>query len=186
MAERSCTQRRPWKTHTKKILVAASLIVIPMVAFTVAILAIVFSNIVDLYHCPEPELCPYRNVLPTNGSDYYVDFSVGRLAFVSSLSSTISLALVAAVMTTYGYIVADGFLRVSKASDTRDQLPSPFETSTIKRLLNAEVFLLFETLSEGFHWLLQLARIKRRKERARQNDMLCRCRSVFMVGVFIR
>lgn len=186
MSKRGHRLKRLWRIYTRKVLLAASFVVIPMVAFTITIVAIVFSNIVDPKHCPRPELCPYRDVAAVNSSDYYVDFSVGRLAFVSSLSSTISLTLVAAVMTMYGYVVANHFLHASKAPDKREGLPSPYEASTIKRLLNAEVLLLLGTIMQGCRWLWQFTKCSPQRERARQNKVLRSCRIVFVLGLFTR
>ncbi|KAF9701743.1 hypothetical protein EKO04_000960 [Ascochyta lentis] len=119
-----------------------------MIAFTVAILTIVFVNEVNLEYCPHPELCPYLdNSGPSNSSEYYVDVSVGRLAFVSSLSSTISFALVASLMTLYGYVVAKQMLRASIQCNKKATLPSPYYMSTLIRILNAEIVPLWDTLS---------------------------------------
>jgi hypothetical protein len=61
-------------------MLACCLIVIPMVAFTITLFCIVFSNGVSLDHCPYPDLCPANSTGPAY---YYVDFPVGRLAFDS-------------------------------------------------------------------------------------------------------
>jgi hypothetical protein len=91
-----------------------------------------------------------------DNSAYYVDFPAGRLACVSSLSSTISFTLVAALMTTYGFVVAQQILCLSTSSSASGISPTPRETSTVIRILNAEVPLLrdldsFEIVSTSLH-----------------------------------
>jgi hypothetical protein len=135
----------PWKAHIKKIYVACSLVTIPMVAFTIAIVSLVFINRIDIDYCPYPQLCHDVNTPDTvMGSDYYVDFPVGRLAFVSSLSSTISFTLIAAFMVLYSYTAARQLLEASDVSQESKNLPSPHDVAILVRLLNAEAFLLWD------------------------------------------
>jgi hypothetical protein len=134
-------RHKPWQPHIKKIILACGLVVIPMIAFTITLLCIVFSKIVSLDRCPYPDLCPTNS---TDSAYYYVDFPVGRLAFVSSLSSTISFALMAALMTMYGFIAARRLLSASESTEALGYMPSSFEISVLVRLLNAEMFPLLE------------------------------------------
>ncbi|KAJ8108294.1 hypothetical protein OPT61_g8272 [Boeremia exigua] len=169
-----------WSSHTGKIIFTSSLVIVPMVAFTVTILAIVFTHTIDLDECLQQGLCPYDNTSrPGNSSDYYVDFPVGRLAFVSSLSSTISFALVAAIMSMYGYVVASHLLQTSDLNDAHATLPTPREASILIRLLNAEIILLLEMLQSCYR------RILRRKDvgRSKGSPLLRRCRTVFLLGL---
>ncbi|KAF1840313.1 uncharacterized protein K460DRAFT_421289 [Cucurbitaria berberidis CBS 394.84] len=156
--------QNPWKLHTRKIILTCSLVFVPMVAFTVTLLSIVFSRRVDLQHCPFPELCPDLNSLNSlHGSNYYVDFSVGRLAFVSSLSSTISFALVAALMAMYGFIAARQLLDVSASNRAHENLPSPYRTSILVRLINAEMFLLWDVWVRKIHTALGRRQSRKKK-----------------------
>jgi hypothetical protein len=150
--------QNPWKTYTRKIILSGSLVTVPMVAFVGAISWIVFANIIGLRDCPYPELCYEVNTGDTlRGSNYYIDFPVGRIAFVASLSSAISFTLVGACMAMYGFIVARQLLETSRTSVQGKRLPSPYNITTIIRLLNAETTLLWD-LSSRF-----LFRIFRRR-----------------------
>ena len=56
-------------------MLSAGLIFIPMIAFTITILAVVFPNLIDLDHCPLSELCPALDESRLAfSSDYYIDF----------------------------------------------------------------------------------------------------------------
>ncbi|KAF2744677.1 hypothetical protein M011DRAFT_408147 [Sporormia fimetaria CBS 119925] len=133
------------KQHASKIVLSCSLIVLPLVAFTVALLWIVFRNLVDQTPCPFPDLCPGSDLLnATDKQYYYVDFSATRLAFLASLSSSISFSLVGVVMSMYAYIIAKDLLSVSTSPGPSEQLPSPYQTSVLIRLLNAELLMLWE------------------------------------------
>jgi hypothetical protein len=141
---RSPTSARFGNAHNRKILVACGLVVIPMVLFTVAILWIVFKNIVGNADCPFPELCPVGLVNVTTRSHYYVDYPAARLAFISSWSSSVSFALISAIMTLYGYLVAKSFLSVSGSSAGSAKLPSTYQFSILIRVLNADILTLRE------------------------------------------
>jgi hypothetical protein len=181
------TPRRSWNNYTKKILLSSSFVVVPMVAFSIAMFTIVFSNIIDLNHCPQFDLCPYLDVPgPANSSDYYIDFSVGRVAFVSSLSSTISFALVAAMMTMYGYVVASQLLYASETFNKQDILPTPHGTSTLSRLLNAEILLIWDMLCLCYQRLLQYDRRSIKRRKIREPQMLRLCRIAFLLSLSAR
>jgi hypothetical protein len=140
--------RNTWKPHTKKIILTYLLVVVPMVTFTVTVLWIVLSSSINLHNCPYPDLCP--NLGAVDGSAYYIDFPAGRLAFVSSLSSTISFALVAALMTMYGFVAAQQFLSSSQTPGICAGVPTPYETS----------ILMSPQCRDGFamgHWLTKHA-----------------------------
>jgi hypothetical protein len=163
----------------------AFLVVVPIIAFTVTIISIVFVNSIDLNDCPDRDLCPYANSPgPANSSDYYVDFSVGRLAFVSSLSSTISFALVAAMMSLYGYVVAKQIMLASKEPGSQATLPTPYGASTLIRLLNAETFLLGEMFLSGCRQILRRKRVQ--KKPSKQPQMLRMCMSVLLLSLAAR
>jgi hypothetical protein len=138
--------------HKRGILIACSLVGVPMLAFTLALLSIVFSSRVNLRSCPTPDLCYDYNaeLFPNATSNYYVDFAAGRLAFVSSLSSTVSFTLIAVLMTIYGFVVSRQILEASRMEEDLDMLPRPYEFNLLVRLLNAEIFLLWPVVLSYF------------------------------------
>lgn len=170
----------------RKIILACALVCVPMIAFTITIICIVFIHQVDLNYCPSPNLCykPHAGV-KAESSDYYVDFPVGRLAFVSSLSSTISFTLVAALMMIYGYVAAHQLFGKSCSTDEHGTLPSPYEFTVIIRLLNAEVFVLWamrdRLLSNLFGW-----RYTRRQAKSLESPLLRQSLLVFFFALFSR
>jgi ABC-type Fe3+ transport system permease subunit len=185
VSSRQGTRKVAGGAHSKKIIFLAFLVVVPVIAFTITIISIVFVNIVDLNECPDRDLCPYTDSLgPANSSNYYVDFSVGRLAFVSSLSSTISFALVAAMMSLYGYVVAKQIMHVSKEPGSQMSLPTPYGASTLIRLLNAETFLLGDVIVSGCRQILRRKRVQRKP--SKQPQLLRMCMSVLLLSLGAR
>jgi hypothetical protein len=131
--------------HTKHILLASSIVVIPMVAFTTVLLVLVFDNLADYLHCPHEEICPESPAVNhTSSSHYYVDFPATRLVFVSSLSSTISFALVGALLSIYAYCAAARLTKASVSANQNKCLPTSYQTSLLVRLLSADYLSLWE------------------------------------------
>lgn len=94
--------------------------------------------------CPYPELCPGPDILNTSSKTYYhVDYPAARLVFISSWSSTVSLSFVSMQMTLFGYLIASRMLRASSADD-QVKLPSPYQTSILMRVLNADLLVLWD------------------------------------------
>jgi hypothetical protein len=140
--KRTWVLENTWTPHTRKIVLSCLLVVVPMIAFTVSVLWIVLARSVNLADCPYPDLCPDLGTINTiDQSAYYVDFQAGRLVFVSS---TISFTLVAALMTMGGFIAARQLLRLSQSPGLHATIPTPYTTSVLMRLLNAEMFLLWD------------------------------------------
>ncbi|KAL5446676.1 hypothetical protein PMIN07_001393 [Paraphaeosphaeria minitans] len=136
--------RNPWRAHTRKIFLACGIVVIPMIAFTIAIIWVVFANLINENRCPYPELCPGRDILNASSKHYYyVDYPAARLVFISSWSSTVSLSFVGMLMTLFGYLIASQMLRTSSAEQST-RLPSPYQTSILMRVLNADLFALWD------------------------------------------
>ncbi|KAF2744962.1 hypothetical protein M011DRAFT_460452 [Sporormia fimetaria CBS 119925] len=161
-SELSGSMRKP---YSRKIFIACGLVVLPMLAFTVAIVWVVFANRLERADCPYPELCPGSHLLNTTSSSmYYVDYSAGRLAFISSLSATISFALVSILMMIYAYTTASELLQSTEQDSRRDVLPSPYQVSILLRVLNAEILVLMELGWE------RLTRIFWNKERSRDRS----------------
>ncbi|KAH6633296.1 hypothetical protein C7974DRAFT_169050 [Boeremia exigua] len=131
-------------THTHNILVACSLIVLPMIIFTSVALAFVFSNTVSNQGCSFDDLCPTAGLINTTSSNYYyVDFSATSLVFISSWSSTISFALVGVLMSMYAYSIAAEMLHRPDFSPQHGNAMSPYQLSLVIRVLNAEIFSLW-------------------------------------------
>lgn len=142
---------RPWQMHNRKIILACGLALIPMLAFTLTFLGLVFSRSMKLNAECAPgheALCPAS--IPLNitagvsEANYYVDYPAARLVFLGSLSSTISFSLVGVLMAIYSYSIACELLSVSQARDDLGALPDPYQTSMLLRVLNAELLSLWE------------------------------------------
>lgn len=135
------------KTHLGKILWGCALVVIPMIAFTIVILALVFSNIVDDFKCPHVEICPESPLVNTTSrSHYYIDCPAARLVWISSFSSTVSFVLVGIIMTMFAYHSAAQLLHASSQPNAPERLLSPYQTSLLIRVLNADYLSLWDTL----------------------------------------
>jgi hypothetical protein len=75
----------PLHNHTKKIMWLCALVVIPIIAFTIVILVLVFANTVENMACICADVCPPPSLLnTTNKSSYNVDFPATRLVFIAS------------------------------------------------------------------------------------------------------
>ena len=171
-----------WKSHTRKIIVQCLLITTPMVASSLTIAWIVYANLVN-EKCPSEELCPGSDITGATSSNYfYVDFPAARLALISSASSTLSFTLIGYLMTITAYNTAASLLRASK-SGFHEELPSPYQLSTLLRVLNAELMVL---------WTLAISKIKRvfwHRERAgdsRPPRVLRTGVLVFIAGIIAR
>lgn len=178
--------RAPWTLHVRKVLYACSLVTVPMFAFTIALSWLVFANRVDLNHCPYPNLCRNFNSQATlEGRNYFVDFPVGRLAFVSSLSATLSFTLIAAFMAMYGHTVARQLMETTR-NEHRDNLPSPHNLAVIVRLLNAEVFLLGDLFLEYVSQRFRRSPATKRERRSERSDLTRACLVVLSLGILVR
>jgi hypothetical protein len=175
-----------WKVSTRNILSICFLVTIPMVAFTTTILWLIFGNMLNETACPYPELCP--NLSGTNGTDfrnnYYVDFPATRLVFIASWSSSLSLALGAALMSIYSYAIAAQFRQISEFDQPTNRLPTPYQMTLIFHVLNAELMTLLNLVMlklKGVFWDRQ------RNEGAHEQSPLLRASViVFASGVFTR
>lgn len=171
-----------WRTHTQKILLACGLIVAPMFAFTIALVWIVFANLLNQRPCPFPDLCPGPELLNTTGDFYYyVDFPATRLAFLASLSSSISFSLVSIVMSIYAYSIAKELLDSSMGPNQGQSLPSPYQMSVLIRLLNAEILTFWELGCAKF------SEIFWRRERSQDGERVQRSPRMVKasIGIFV-
>jgi hypothetical protein len=90
---------------------------------------------------PRNQGAGFPDSIPVDGTnrslgdhEYYVNYSATRLVFISSLSSTLALALVPVAMSLFGYMAA---FTMQKASNTgkSSNLPSPYQFELAIRLL---------------------------------------------------
>lgn len=102
-------------------------ITIPTVLFAVVLLFLVFHY--QVHQSTDPEA-------------YYINFSSSRLAFVSSMSSTVAAWLATPFMILYSYRIARNILRSSIDEDVT-RLPSPYQTNLIIGLISGGVGPLF-------------------------------------------
>lgn len=131
-------------TYTCNILVACSLVVLPMIICTSVVLAFVFFNTVSNQGCSFDDLCPAAGLInATRSTYYYVDFSATSLVFISSWSSTISFAMVGVLMSMYAYFVAAQMLLNPDSATQLGTGLSPYQLSLMIRVLNAEVLSLW-------------------------------------------
>ena len=84
-----------------------------------------------------------------SNQEYYVNYSATRLVFISSLSSTLALALVPVAMTLFAYMAA---FTLQKASNTGKicNLPSPFQFELTVQLLGGNITALYRYLKYIF------------------------------------
>lgn len=133
-----------WRLEKRKIILLCLLVTLPMTAFTITILWLIFGHLVGAAFCPVPELCP-RDI--SAGVDivdyYYVDYPAAQLAFIASWSSTVSFSLVATLMGIYSHVAARRFLQLPQDGDLATHHPTPYQTSTLLRVLNAELIVLY-------------------------------------------
>lgn len=181
-------QRRQtlWKIENLRVLILCSLVGLPMIAFTVITISLVFGYKVSATACPNPGLCPNDETI--NGTDaenyYYVDFPAAGLAFIASWSSTVSFTLVGALMAIYSYAAAHQFLRLSCCNRPDISYPTPYQMSMLIRVLNAEILALYDIiwthLKEAF-WDRKHHRTARKTPRLLQGSIV-----VFVIGVLAR
>ncbi|KAF2677830.1 hypothetical protein K458DRAFT_436235 [Lentithecium fluviatile CBS 122367] len=147
--------------HTRKIVLHCLLVTTPMLASSLVILYIVYTNLTTS-DCPSAELCPGPAFINTTSKAfYYVDFPAARLAFISSWSSTVSFALVGFLMAIAAYVNAAALLAASERGE-EDELPSPHQMSLLLRVLNAELMVL---------WDLAVSKIKKVFWTREKNDL---------------
>ena len=92
---------------------------------------------------------------PETNQYLYISYSATRLAFISSLAATLSLALVpVALPMLWAYISASRLLKLSSTS--RDGLPSPYQFELLLRIIEGGTL-------EIIHYVKYLFRSKRRR-----------------------
>jgi hypothetical protein len=118
-----------------------------MITFTLALLWVVFANLIDETTCLYSELCPGPALInATSPYFYYIDFPAARLALISSLSSSISLTLVGVLMAMYAYVGARRIVAESRAAQVEENRKclNPYQFGVLIRVLNADLLVLWE------------------------------------------
>ncbi|KAH9872528.1 hypothetical protein IAQ61_005365 [Plenodomus lingam] len=138
------------RLYKRQILLTSLLVVLPMTVFTIVILALVFSTTVRNLSCHHEAICPAPPLINiTSSSYYYVDYPATRLVFISSWSSTISFALVSAIMVMFAYRGAAQLMAASSSANPDNNLPSPYQMSLLMRILNVDYLSLWTYARDG-------------------------------------
>ncbi|KAH9869875.1 hypothetical protein J1614_006795 [Plenodomus biglobosus] len=138
------------RLYKKQILYASLLVVLPMVTFSIVILALVFTRLVKNLSCHHEAMCPTPPLINiTSSSYYYVDYPATRLVFISSWSSTVSFALISAIMVMFAYRGAAQLMEASSSTDPGSNLPSPYQMSLLLRILNVDYLSLWAYVRHG-------------------------------------
>jgi hypothetical protein len=173
------------RVHIRNILIACSLVVLPMVVFTSAFLVFVFANTVNNPGCSFEDLCATSGLLnATSKSSYYVDFSATSLVFISSWSSTVSFALVGVLMTMYGYSIAAKLLGASASEQKYATGLTPYQISLLIRTLGAQMLVLWELSQPTGRRALR--RLKSREGYSATTDALRKAAAVLCLSVLGR
>jgi hypothetical protein len=176
------TSRNLLAVHNKQISIACLLTLMPMLGLSILLLGLVFDKNIKLNNCPYPELCRSVNSMDLlRGHNYYVDYPVGRLAFISSLSATIGFVCVALLMTLYAFITARQFLDARDISNSVENYPTPHEITLIIRLLDAEISLLLEFATHFFRRITFCSRNATDKADVRKSRAVHACLGTFIL-----
>ena len=133
----------------KDILIAMSVIVLPMLLFSAILLGFVFNRRVR--HAPS-EAVNLR--LPQNegeSSAYYVKMSATTFVFIASWSSSAAPLLSGFIMLLLSFPIASGLLKGSDANDAR-RLPTPYQLSMLIGLMGGGVVWLWHYVTYAFGW----------------------------------
>jgi hypothetical protein len=185
---RSRRQDEPGRTHRKRILAGCALVAVPMVVFTIAVLALVFSNILENTACPHREICPEQPLVNiTSKSNYYVDCPAARLVWISSFSSTVSFALIGVIMSMFAYHSAAQLLAASSQPNETKRLPSPYQTSLLLRILSSDYFSIWDTILYSRSKSSQRAGKKAKSSRdQRKKTLLFHPIAILCLGILAR
>ena len=131
------------------------LVSIPLLAFSVVLLGLVFHFRVSHGHVP------YSNLDFPGSQDeagvYYVNFGATMLIFVASWSSSLAPALVGFALTMFSFPIAHSYLQHSR-EQRKTGLLTPYELSIVLRLLTGG------TLGALWAWVKYLYTWRRRRQ----------------------
>lgn len=153
-AERSMfSEEKRMETHMKvpwtDIMLATSVITLPMLVLPAVLLGLVFSNRVTQNPGLSPDLALPAGTNPNDQNAYLVRFSSTKLTTVASWTSTVAPMLPTFVMTLLSFPVAR---RVLKGSNNRlsRYLPTPFQMGLYLKLQDGCTSSLFDCVKYRF------------------------------------
>ena len=118
--------------HYLEIFLASVLLIIPMLVLSAVLLGLVYT------HLMPNNASTYSEGNSTGielGAAYYVNYSATRLAFVASVSSTLSTVLIAAAMLLISYPIAHA-LAAKSDKEAVSKLPSPYQLVLMLKTLD--------------------------------------------------
>lgn len=115
------------KSHSK-ILWLAFVSFVPLTAFSVTILILVFRNLVSTVPS-DSTLLMNNGVSTISGGYYLVNFQAARLLFLASWSSTVAPKVTGFITALFLFPVAKRYLKSSQEQRLQD-LPSPYQVSS--------------------------------------------------------
>lgn len=159
----------------QEILIAFSVMTLPMLIFSALLLGLVFHNRITQNDFSSSDLAFESNQSDPNA--YFVQISATTLTTVASWSSTVAPILVGFGVALVSYPVAKGMLRASENHEV-SQLPTPFQFSLIVRIISSGSFsALWSWLTYSFGW---------RGRRERQGGAIKSLTTVLILGIFLR
>ncbi|KAE8446450.1 hypothetical protein EG329_011913 [Mollisiaceae sp. DMI_Dod_QoI] len=148
-----------------------ALVFLPLIAFSIVILWLIFHYRVLPTSSPLPDLRTTPN--DHDDSYYYVNFSSTQILFITSWSSTVAPMLVGLVMTLSLFPISNRLLRLS-LSENPHRLPTPQQFAILLGLSEGRILALWNYVSYLF-----------RRTRARQSTGLRLSAFIYIVAIVI-
>ena len=125
--------------HKSELLIAFTMLTIPMVALSAILMALVYE-----YRMPNNNSSySYENeTVKSLGSAHFVDYSSTTLVYLASLSSTFSTLLIPAAMLLSSFPLANDLARSSDRSKVLN-LPSPYQLEMLIRMIDGRLMVLW-------------------------------------------
>jgi hypothetical protein len=134
----------------REILIAFTVMTLPIIIFTSILLGLVFHYRVTQNDSISGDLASNSDLSHSNV--YFVQLSATTLITVASWSSTIAPILVGFAVTLISYPVARGLLTATEKHESA-QLPTPFQLSLIVRMISSGTFpALWNWLTYSVSW----------------------------------
>ena len=134
------------KGHYLDISFAASVLILPMLALVVVLMALVYTHIMpDNSSTYSTE---HKINIPL-GAAYYVNYSATRLVFIASASSTLSTILISSAMILFSFLLAASLVKKSDAESTPG-LPTPFQLELLIRTIDGRLTVIWAWLRYAF------------------------------------
>ena len=128
------------KGYKSDIGLASAVFVVPMVAVTVLLIALVHTHLMPNN---QSSYSINNGTARTLGSAYFVNYSPTTLVYVSSLSSTLATPLIPAAMILFSYSLAESIAQASDKAEEAHSLPSPFQLQLLMRLIDGKLTVLW-------------------------------------------